>query len=164
MVLNIIRFIFVVLIGGCTSSENQVIGYLGFAGNEKWAIQFNDCAVVSFEQAQQYIWFDRDLSSINCYTLKDSDTSAIRNRPIRVYSQPNKHSEYKDINKFSQLTVSESGWGTFPSVYERVDSSWFKVVDGWVYLNSADKVLVDFYPGSQSIAKKKEHDAYFFNH
>lgn len=153
-----------VLISGCVSSENQVIGYLGFLGNDKWAIQFNDCSVISFEQAQQYVWFNRELNSISCYTLNDNDTSAIRKIPIRVYSQPSKTSEYKEILKFSELTVSDSGWGTFPSVYKKVNSSWFKVADGWVHLSASDKAFVNFYSGPQDLEGKKEHDVYFLNH
>ena len=152
------------LISGCVSSENQVIGYLGFVDNDKWAIQFNDCSVISFEQAQQYVWFNRELKSISCYTLNDNDTSTIRNQPIRVYSQPSKASEYKEILKFSELTVSKSGWGTFPSVYKKANSSWFKVADGWVHLSSFDKAYVNFYSGLQDVEGKKEHDAYFLNH
>ena len=162
--MNIIRFIFVVLISGCVSPGNQAIGYLGFVDNGKWAIQFNDCSVVSFEQAQQYIWFNRGLSSISCYTLKDDDTSAIRNIPIRVYAQPNENSEYKEILEFSELNISESGWGTFPRVYKKMNSNWFKVADGWIQLNSSDKAFVNFYSGPQNLEEKKEHDLYFLRH
>lgn len=164
MVLNIIRFIFVFFLSACASSDTKVIGYLGFVDNNKWAIQFNDCSVVSFEQAQQYIWFNRELKSISCYTLNNNDTSAIRNIPIRVYSQPSKTSEYKEILKFSELRVSKSGWGTFPSVYKKVNSSWFKIADGWVHLSASDKKFVNFYSGPQDIEGKKEHDLYFLNH
>lgn len=164
LTMKVIAIILVIFIGGCASDENKQIGYLGFANNDKWEIQFNDCSVVTFEQAQPYIWFDRTLKSINCYTLKDSEVLVNRNKPIRAYSQPSKYSEYKEVVKFSELKVSESGWGTFPIVYEKVNSNWFRVADGWIYLNDSDNVIIDFYSGSQDLEEKRKHDAYFENH
>ncbi|CAA0094892.1 Uncharacterised protein [BD1-7 clade bacterium] len=149
---------------GYVCAHGQPIGYIGFANNGKWAVQFNDCAVISFEGAQQYLWFDRTLNKISCYSFKESDISPIRNTAIRIHSKPDHSSSYKSVMKFGELNVSGSGWGAFPKVYERAGLDWYRVAEGWIQLNRSDKVLVDYYVGSQDISGKRTHDEYFDTH
>ncbi|ELA9326066.1 hypothetical protein [Vibrio parahaemolyticus] len=161
---KVVGLIFSVFLSGCASTEDRVIGYLGFTDNAKWAIQFNDCTVTSFEQARKYIWFDRELSSVSCYTFKENEIETIRNVPIRIYSEPSQLATHKEIMRFSELTVSESGLGTCPSVYQKLSSNWFKVAEGWIYLQPSDLSFVSFYSGPQDFERKKEHDEYYLNH
>jgi hypothetical protein len=155
------------LLMGCNTNTNYdkpPIGYIGFNGNTSWAIQFNDCTEYEFRGAEKYLWYDRKLTSISCYQFKSDDKIDLKNQEIQIYKSPTLNAPRKSINEFSELKVSESGWGTFPNVYETVNGDWFRVKEGWIHLEPKDKEFVRFYKGAQSRAENTAHDNYFNNH
>lgn len=160
---------------GCVTSEpaygpetdsqpenlSQPIGYLGFKNHQEWAIKFNDCTVYDLTSAQSYQWFDRTSASVSCYTFKPNDAI----EPLLVYSDADFHSnQLTPIRRFQELQVSESGWGTFPIVYEKNGTNWLRVKEGWIHLTLADQTLVQFYPETQDQSAKSQHDQYFEQH
>ncbi|MDK9759530.1 hypothetical protein KIV40_30460, partial [Vibrio sp. D173a] len=114
------------LVGCQTTSEvvDEPIGYLGFQDGQVWAIQFNDCGVVNYLEAKKYQWFDRSLESISCYQFTPEQSVLA----ISVYAAPDLDSQpIEYIARFSELEVSESGWGTFPSVYQTQGENWVRL-------------------------------------
>ena len=47
--------------GGNGSAGQKSIGYIGFLGDQEWVLQFNDCTVYRFIEAEKFLWFDRSL-------------------------------------------------------------------------------------------------------
>ena len=151
------------LVGCQTTSEvvDEPIGYLGFQDGQVWAIQFNDCGVVNYVEAKKYQWFDRSLESISCYQFTPQQTMPA----VSVYESPNMDSQpIEQVLRFSELQVSESGWGTFPSVYQIQDNNWVRLKEGWIHLSVDDLKLVQFYPGEQNTQYKQAHDQYYLEH
>jgi len=143
--------------------ENS-IGYIGFKDNEPWAIQFNDCTVYDFNAAEKYLWFDRNLKSISCYSFKEQDVSSLKGQPIELFTEPKLGAKINRVHSFKGLVLSKSGWGTFPLVFERVGCHWYRVEGGWLYLMPSDKKFVSFYAGEQDVSGKLDHDNYFLHH
>lgn len=142
---------------GCdtnTRSDKAPIGYIGFIDDRVWAIQFNDCTEHQFLGAEKYLWYDRQLTSISCYSFRSDDKTHLKSQKIETYKSPALDSPGKSINRFSELEISESGWGIFPKVYEIADGDWFRLKDGWIHLEPQDKEFVQFYRGAQNISKK----------
>lgn len=151
---------------GCnynTSNNTAAIGYLGFKDHQPWAIQFNDCTVYAREEAIKYAWFDRQLKSISCYTFDEEDNRLLQGHLDKVYEAPDTDSNYKTFTVFSELHVSDAGWGTFPLVYSR-KNNWLKVKEGWIYLTSNDLNRVQFYQGQQDDSLKQAHNDYYKEH
>jgi hypothetical protein len=160
-------FLTLVSLIGCAAKlphNNTAIGYIGFHDNSPWAIQFNDCSEHEFSGAEKYLWYDRQLTSISCYRFKPADDTRLKDREIMVYKLPTLGAVSQPVSRFSELTISESGWGIFPQVYEVADGNWFRLKEGWIHLESFDTEFVQFYNGHQNIIGKAAHDAYFYNH
>lgn len=172
---RMLSFIFSLGLMGCTVSDTvsevapfsqeplpkEPIGYLGFVNHQEWAIKFNDCTVFDLTGAQPYQWFDRTLVSVSCYSFKPENAI----EPLVTYAAADFESnKLKSIDRFQELQVSESGWGSFPIVYETNGTNWLRVKEGWIHLTLADKTLVQFYPGTQDQSSKHSHDQYFEEH
>lgn len=175
MMKRAVTFLFSLGLMGCATSEpvheqetdskpeqpSQPIGYLGFKAHQEWAIQFNDCTVYDLTGAQPYQWFDRTSASVSCYTFKSNDAI----EPLLVYADADFNSnKLIPINRFQELKVSESGWGSFPIVYETSGTNWLRVKEGWIHLTLADQTLVQYYSGTQDQSGKSQHDQYFEQH
>jgi len=149
---------------GCQSAQKnnvEPIGYLGFQAEQIWAIQFNDCGVVNYLEAKKYQWFDRSLESISCYQFTPEQSVPA----ISVYAAPDLDSQpIEYIARFSELEVSESGWGTFPNVYQTQGENWVRLKEGWIHLSADDLKLVQFYSGEQNTQYKQAHEQYYLEH
>lgn len=167
------------VLSGCSSVEQPThsvgnladkLGYLGFKDQQVWAIQFNDCTVYDRSEALKYLWFDRTLIQISCYRFKPSDVQALPTSSIRIHVAPKLSANVMEIERFEEMSISKSGWGSFPPIYEEfLDSSqatWLRVKEGWFRLDEADKAFVRFYSGSQEFNAdlRAKHDAYFEKH
>lgn len=164
MMKRTLTFLFSLGLMGCATSDlvyekkpdakpelSQPIGYLGFKANQEWAVKFNDCTVYDLTGAQPYQWFDRTSASVSCYTFKSTDAI----EPLSVYADADFASnKLTPIDRFQQLQVSESGWGSFPIVYETNGTDWLRVKEGWIHLTLTDQALVQFYPGTQDQSSK----------
>ncbi|TKB58600.1 hypothetical protein [Ferrimonas aestuarii] len=148
------------LLIGCTDVSPRAIGYIGFVDHRPWAIPFNDCIAYSLETAEPYRWFDRRLPSVSCYFFTTKPSFGL----IKVYDSPTVDANYETIGRFQEFSVSESGWGSFPWVYERANSDWYRVAEGWLHLSEADRGVVRFYSGEQDSEAKRRHDEYYQNH
>ncbi|MDP5208331.1 hypothetical protein [Microbulbifer sp. 2205BS26-8] len=155
-----------ILVGLNTAAfaSEKPIGYIGFHSGLPWAIRFNDCTEYNFEGAEKYLWFDRTLDSISCYQFGGKDDSDLRGGVISIYEAPGLDADKFTLNRFSEFIVSKSGWGTFPNVYSISGDCWFRVKEGWIYLNSVDKKFVQYYPGEQDKVAKAAHETYFRTH
>lgn len=167
------------VLSGCSSVEQPAhsvgnsankLGYLGFKDHQVWAIQFNDCTVYDRSDAIKYLWFDRTLIQISCYRFKAEDIKLLPSPSIHIYAKPHYSADMIEIEKFEEMDISTSGWGSFPTVYAQfLDSSqatWLRVKEGWFRLDEADKAFVRFYSGSQEFNadRRAKHDAYFKKH
>lgn len=154
------------LLAGCAAQQQKErgpVGYLGFTGNQLWAIRFNDCTVYNPEQAAKYLWFNRKLDKISCYLYSGGDLARLEGSMDKVYSSPDLSASFVPFSSFSELTVSESGWGEFPLVYE-TQNNWFKIKEGWIQLTPTDLNFVQFYPGRQGESQKQAHEEYYRRH
>ena len=140
-------------------ANEEPIGYIGFINEGEWRIQFNDCTINSFDEAEKFLWFNRNLESISCYAFynksnvltnsKHKNLSLLMKKLIIFYSSPNKFDKAYESYSFRDLTISKKGWGSFPKVYSRSGANWYKMKEGWIYIENQDKKYIQFYEGQQ---------------
>ncbi|MDN3680916.1 hypothetical protein QWZ04_11350 [Vibrio tapetis subsp. quintayensis] len=162
-----VSFLFFVLLVGCqtTSAPNNTpIGYLGFANQHSWAVKFNDCTVYDQQGALPYLWLNRTLTTISCYQVQSSDLSSFDTPQIALYDEPHFDAQVTNVDTLEELFISESGWGTFPFVYQALPSNWIQLKEGWIHLSSNDLNVVQLHQGSQNDTAKAKHDEYYLNH
>lgn len=163
------------LVGSVQATDKEpAIGYLGFLKNKPWAIQFNDCTVYRYVNAQKYLWFDRKLQKISCYHFyrnlegrsinKSYPRSRLMTKKIKIFPKRMRSSTFKTISQFKEFAVDETGWGTFPKVYEVFGvgtSRWYRVQEGWLQLDETDRKFVRYYAGEPDAALKAKHHQYY---